>query len=445
MKKSLSTDGPGGACSYRFQPGQLLFQGLVGWLLFWGWPGIALGEGVVRDSIGPISSGRGGTNLAFSDNLSLINDNPSGLASIQGLRFDLDLDLLKTDIEYEDPQNDTSAKESIWPLPSAMVSWQFTEKPRPITVGLGFFLPAGFGAEYKLNHPVYGRQKYLSQAALYKLMPTVSVDLGWGLSIGGGFGLAYERAEFEAPFTFNSLGGIPGLVDLKADAFGYAWNIGLQYKITERWTVGVAYISETRMHLEGDLDLDISGLNLPIPDSTARYDVELENTWPRSVGVGTTYRFDRGTVSLDFLWFNWSKAYDSLNLKLSDGDNPVFDSLAGTTTPSDRLVLDWDDSFTVRLGGEFMITPNDTVRAGYIYMTNPVPNRTLTPLIPSILEHSVSVGYGHDFGFLGVDFAYQFSFGSRQKVNASRVSNDFDQSSIQTMAHWFIIGANLTF
>ena len=42
--------------------------------------GMVLGEGVVRDSIGPVSGGRGGTNLSFSDNLSLINDNPAGLA-----------------------------------------------------------------------------------------------------------------------------------------------------------------------------------------------------------------------------------------------------------------------------------------------------------------------------------------------------------------------------
>jgi len=409
------------------------------------WQGSARGAGVVRDSIGPIPTGRGSTNIAHSDNLTVMNDNPAGLAVQDGLRLEVDLDLLYTTIHYQDPQNDTSNRDTIWPLPTALISLRFTEEPAPITVGLGFFMPAGFGAEYELVHPVLGNQKYLTQAGVFKLMPVLAVDLGKGFSAGAGFGFAYEQAKFQAPFTFNSLGGVPGLVDMDADGFTYCWNLGLQYRITDRWTVGVSYISETSVDLKGDFDLDISGLGLPIPDPTATYQVETTNTWPRSVGVGTTYLFEWGTLSLDFLWYNWSNAYKTLNFQLRDSDNPIFDILAGTTTPSDRLPLDWKDSVTVRIGGEYFITPDDTLRAGYSYMTSPIPNTTLTPLIPAILEHSISVGYGHRFGSLALDLAYQYSWGPRQDVVLSSVSNDYDNSSIRTMAHWFLFGANMKF
>src|SRR5215510_12492802 len=76
-------------------------------------------DGVVRDSFGPISSGRGGTNLAYSDNLSLINDNPAGLVRIPGLRLEAGLDLLHTDITYSDPQNSNeNAKSEFFFLPN---------------------------------------------------------------------------------------------------------------------------------------------------------------------------------------------------------------------------------------------------------------------------------------------------------------------------------------
>jgi long-chain fatty acid transport protein len=419
-------------------------------ILFLVLAGEAAGEGVVRDSIAPVSSGRGGTNIAHSDNLAIVNDNPAGLASIDGLRFDVALDALHVDINFQkdavfpNPENDVNSIDKLWMLPAGFLSWRVPDAPRPITVGFGAFLPAGFGAESRLDvNPVFRKQQYLSQAAVLKLLPAVAVDLGAGFSVGAGFGLAYEDARFKAPFNFASFGGLPALVDMDADGFGYTWNVGVQYRPTNRWTIGLAYIAETRIDLEGNLKLDATGV-LPIPDATARYKAKMENTWPRSLGIGTSYRFDRLVLSAEALWFDWSSAFDALTFHLSQGTNPVFDMLVGSE-PTDRLNLEWHDSYTARVGAEFLLTPDDTLRAGYIYITNPIPERTMTPLIPAILEHSVTVGYGHRFGRVGIDFAYQFSFGSRRSVDTSEVSGDFDGASMKTMAHWFFVGASLSF
>jgi len=418
-------------------------------LLVLGSLGSVRADGVVRDSIGPISSGRGGTNLAYSDNLALINDNPAGLSRLGGVRLELGVDLLKTDISYSDPQNDAEAKDEWFALPNAALSWQIKAAPFPVVVGLGVFVPAGYGAEYELNHVVYGKQKYTSEAGLYKIMPSVSVELPIGLSVGAGVGLAYEKLGVDTPYTFQTgaFMGVPALVDLDADGFGLAWNVGTQYHISDRWTIGVAYIAETQIDLKGDFDVSLAGspLGSLFADPDANYDVEAESSFPRSVGAGTAYRFDRGTVSVDFLWYDWSSAFDVFTFKLKNGDNPAFDALAGPT-PVDKFPLKWHDSYTVRLGGEFFLTPQDTLRAGYIYVTNPVPERTLTPLIPAVLEHAVSAGYGRRFGQVGFDLAYQFSWSSRHHVDSSDVvGGDFDQSSLRAMAHWLFLGANINF
>src|ERR1041384_4845071 len=119
-------------------------------------------EGVVKDSLGPITGGRGGTHIAHSDNLILLNDNPAGLASLDGLRFEADLDVLKTEINYHNSLNDEDAVGRVWSMPTVLASYRLFNSPRPVTVGLGVFLPAGFGAHYRLENPVFGRQNYFS-------------------------------------------------------------------------------------------------------------------------------------------------------------------------------------------------------------------------------------------------------------------------------------------
>ena len=112
----------------------------------------------------------------------------------------------------------------------------------------------------------------------------------------------------------------------------------------------------------------------------------------------------------------------------------------------DELPLDWRDSYSIRAGGEYRLGSNDILRGGYTYTSNPVPDRTLTPLLPATIEHAISAGYGHRFGCLEIDFAYQFSFGRRRKVGRSGIiGGDFDGSSDLTMAHLFFLGAGVRF
>ena len=66
----------------------------------------AIADGVVRDGLGAISGGRGGTNIAFADNGQVLLDNPAGMVNVAGGGLvELSADLLMTDLAYADPQN----------------------------------------------------------------------------------------------------------------------------------------------------------------------------------------------------------------------------------------------------------------------------------------------------------------------------------------------------
>src|SRR5436190_1151692 len=69
-------------------------------------PGMLPADGVIRDGIGPISTGRGGTNLGFADNAAIIYDNPAGMSNIANTGLmEVGIDTVICDLNYSDPQN----------------------------------------------------------------------------------------------------------------------------------------------------------------------------------------------------------------------------------------------------------------------------------------------------------------------------------------------------
>ncbi len=402
-------------------------------------------QGVVRDSIGATSSGRGGTNIAHSDNLSIILDNPAGLANIlEKERFDFSLDTLATDLDYSDPMNNANGEVVPFPLPT--LAYAKKSADGKFTFGLGVFAPAGFGAHYKLRHGLYGKREYNSLGALVKILPALAYKVNDRLSVGATLGLAISHVQLDEPFNLQTgfFSGLPAMLNLKSTGVAPTWSLGMQYKFSPNTTVGLRYIGETRFRLKGEADADVSGFGLPLLKS--RYDVQADVVWPRSLGGGITHRLnDRHRVSADVVWFDWSHAFDKMDLKLTSGSNPLFNLLLGSKV-RDTLALDWHDSIGYRLGYEYFSTPDDVIRAGYIFHQNPIPNETLFPLLAGTLEHAVSLGYGHQWKKWRMDLAYQFSWGPRNDVSQSRlVGGDYDNSSVKAQAHWFMVSFSCSF
>jgi long-chain fatty acid transport protein len=405
----------------------------------------ARGQGVVRDSIGATSSGRGGANIAHSDNLTLVLDNPAGLANLpQRARFDFGADLLFTRLDYADPFDKTHAE----PVPFALPQFAYSRRTADdhLTYGIGVFAPAGFGAHYQLHHALYGQREYSSFGALLKILPAVAYRVDERLSVGATFGLAISHAQFDMPYHLQSglLAGIPALVNMKATGVAPTWSVGAQYQIDEQTTVGLAYISETRFRLKGDAHMDVSGLGLPL--LKAAYDAEVDLVWPASLGAGITHQLnERHRVSADVLWFDWSHAFDRLDMKLTDGSNPLFNFLLGPQV-RDRLPLDWHDSIAVRLGYEYFPTPDDVIRLGYVYHKSPIPSDTLMPNLGGTLEHALTFGYGHQWKKWRIDLAYQYSWAPANHVSSSRLlGGDYDHSTFEAQAHWVFLTLSYSF
>jgi long-chain fatty acid transport protein len=407
----------------------------------------ALADGVIRDSVEAISDGRGGTNIAFSDNGGVLLANPAGILNGDGCGlFEVAGDTLITDLHYSNAINpDTAAH--IRPLELPMVSYFQKSENGNWAWGFGVFAPAGFAAGWDLNNPVLGNQSYKSFGSLIKILPGLAWRPTDKLSIGATVGLAYSYEELETPFFLQQgpAAGAPVLMKLVGDGFAPTYSAGIQYQLTETTMLGAAYTSEDRFSLDGHLDAQVFGLG-PGPVGT-HYESSAKMAWPQTVGIGIKQDLTpRQRISLDVVWVDWADAFKNIGLELSGSSNPIFTGLLGPAI-SQSIPLNWWDSVSVRTGYEWFYSDSSVLRLGYIYNSTTIPSSTLTPWIPAILEHTFTIGWGSTFANnWRADLAYQFSFGpQRNEGTSALVGGDFSNSTFNAQAHWIGVGLTHTF
>jgi long-chain fatty acid transport protein len=401
--------------------------------------GWALADGVVRDGLGAISAARGGTNLAFGDNGSVLMDNPAGMlqAGCCGLA-DFGFDVLITDLAYTDADN-SRRNASNDPFPMGQLAYWRKSADNQWALGVGVFAPAGFAAVYDMEGPAAlpGPRHYKSLGSLARILPGAAYQVTENLSIGGTLGVAVSHAELEGPYFLQSAGplqGTPTMLDLQGTGAALSWSFGAQYFLSPTTVVGVNYQDENRFQLDGNARVEVPGLGV------SQFDTELDIVWPRSLGVGLRKELNCcRVVGVDVIWYNWSHAFDVFDLKFLDPSNPLFEAVLGTRY-DERLPLQWRDSVSVRVGVEQYLTNDRVLRAGYVYHRNPIPDSTLMPYIQATLEHGVSMGYGFLWQDYEVGLAYQYNFGRDRLVGTSGLAGgDFSNSRVETDAHWMYL------
>lgn len=402
-------------------------------------------DGLVRDGVGAISTGRGGTNIAFSDNGAVILDNPAGIANFEGGHFaELGIDTLITDLRYTDPNNDVN--NSTQPMPIPEIAYYYTSEDKSWAAGIGVFAPAGFCASYMMENPTFGpgQHRYRSKGFYMKILPGIAFHVTDKLSVGAAFGIGVTRIELDGPFYMQSglLKGAPANFDLNGTGAAPIWNIGLQYEFDERTTVGLAYNSDANFGAKGDLHAQVLA---PIPIQSD-FNSRIAITWPQSLGLGIKHLLtEQHRFAADVIWYGWSSAFDDVGLKLTHASNPIVPAILGPTI-NQYIPLNWMDTVSLRLGYEFLATDSDTFRCGYVYHPSPSPANTLNPYLDGVLEHAGSVGYSHRWDNWLLNFAYQYSWSPTREITQSIIAGgDFNNSTFKAQAHWISVSLSRYF
>ena len=398
-------------------------------------------DGLIRDGMGAIAAGRGGTNIAWSDNGTILHDNVAGLIQMKSCSYlECGGDILFTDIDYQEPGGVSDYRQDLVPMGHLSLSKRINED---VAVGLGVFTPGGFATKSVMPGPIpfAGSRTYKSFGALIRILPGISLRMTDRWSLGFTTGVAANHMELEGPYTLQSgvVAGTPTLMDMQGTGAAFSWSIGSQYQLSPRTTIGFNYQSENRFELDGTARADLFVPGLGFVQSA--FDATTDVVWPQAVGAGIRHELStRTTASLDLIYHNWQRAFDELGVRLTNATHPVVATFGDL---DERMPHRWRDTLSVRIGFEHQLANCDRFRWGYVYHRNPIPVATLTTYVAPALEHTLSIGYGSQYRERRIDFGYQLMLGDRESIgDSSLVGDDFSGGRLKTTAHflYFSIG-----
>jgi long-subunit fatty acid transport protein len=225
------------------------------------------------------------------------------------------------------------------------------------------------------------------------------------------------------------------LLDLHTTGEGWNTSVGVIAHPSSRVQVNAAWKSHTIIDstgsASGNLSQQFSALGLAAPPDF-NYSARVHNVLPQSVLAGVSWRVDgRWIFALQSNWVNWSNAFNSLPVYLTNGTNPAVNGLLNSTSLADRVPVLWKDQYSFRGGVERLLTENISVRGGFAHSNNPVPGSTLSPLTAAIMTNQLSTGIGYRHGRWRFDLGYAVNPTASESVRQSALlSGEYSNSQV---------------
>jgi len=229
-----------------------------------------------------------------------------------------------------------------------------------------------------------------------------SYDFG-GWAAGASFGLAWranDALRLSAawnPRSKISLDGAHATIDMSKQfeaMFGVMVQERMQY---HGMSASEAQASVGQALGQAGMDLSLG--------TAATYKAATELSEPQTAGAGLSLAFSpQWTVAVEGVWMDWSAASSVMPFILTEGDNPNVNILVnGNPSNGDftyPFPLEWKDSWTGKIGFAYAASNATTLRFGYLYGSNPVPDNTVFVAFPAISSQAVTTGAG--FELLGL-------------------------------------------
>ena len=174
----------------------------------------------------------------------------------------------------------------------------------------------------------------------------------------------------------------------------------------------------------------------------ANYDLNVDLKSPQSIGFGVSLNASHDLkLAADFEWINWSNAFDKMTIKLSNGNNTNINTMLGNNgTFNLDFPMNWKDAIVIKVGGEYDVNKDLTLRLGYAFGNNPVPETTIFPVFPAIVENHLMIGASYKVSSpLTIHAAIELGLNKSETAsNPSLIANEYNGSTSQlstTLVH----------
>jgi long-chain fatty acid transport protein len=357
-------------------------------------------NGYFAHGVGMKTSGMAGAGVAYPQDALAAGTNPAGTALV-GSRFDVGLDWFRPDrgseivgsgapVNGEYDANDTPA----FYVPSLGVTKMMNDR---VAVGLAAYGNGGMNTSYTTPIGLFGSTNAGVDLSQLFIVPTVAFKVNDMHSIGIGVKVGWQRFEATGLQNFDNemFTSHPGKVTDNdyATSTGFGGSVGWIGQLHQVVTVGAAYQSRTYM---GEFD-EYAGLFA----ENGGFDI------PASVSGGIAFMPSEAAVIAVDVAHVWYSDIKSIA-------NPLLPNLGAAPLGDENGAgFGWKDVTTVKVGVAYDLSETMTVRAGYNYGAQPIPeSETLfNMLAPGVVETHATLGGTFRLNeTMELTFAYMHAF-----------------------------------
>lgn len=362
--------------------------------------------------LGAKARGMGGAGIAMTHGAESGLINPAMITGVQGTEISFGgtifMPKVKTDMGDGTGSHESAADLSV--IPEVAIAQKASDN---FYWGIGMFGTAGMGTDYR------NANANMAMVTNLQLMQ-FAVPLAYKAN-GFSFGIApvLQYGSLDINYDTTALGGGPSTTKGVAQDFGFGYNVGAAYEISDL-TVGAVYKSKIDMTYQGQISqalFDFTG--------TLGSD-HLEQ--PAEMGVGLAYKMGNSTIALDYKKIKWSDAKGYKDFK-------------------------WEDQSVYILGYEYAEN-NWALRAGYNHAKSPIKDQGVAGSLynvlnllgfPAIVENHYTVGGTYAFSKMtSLDLAYVYAPETSQKY-AYQIPPMPGASTIETKHSQQGVSAQLNF
>jgi len=372
---------------------------LVLGMLFFAAPGFAAGFRLPDQDAAAM--GMAGAFVGQADDPAAVWYNPAGITQLDGTRISGGAVAIYPVNKHESAGGPTDVAERKVHLPFHLFA---TSKINDaMTVGLGITNPFGLSSTWSDTSATRYVATF-SEVKTLNINPTIAYRINDALSVAAGVNYLQLEATMDkmlpTPFGDRSF-------SLKGDGVGWGVNAAVKYAATDRTSFGLSYRSRIKVSMDGTASVD---LQLPAPSNSAKTSITL----PDLVQIGTSYKAtDDLLINVDLEYTGWS-SYDKL---VVTSDSIL--ALSGGATDTSREDKKWKNTWMVRIGGQYKVSEQWKLRAGYVFDASPVPEKYFDTRVPDSNRHGVTIGTGYTSGRITIDAAYLYLvFANRTITNS---------------------------
>jgi len=372
----------------------------------------------------------GGTSAMHARDASVAFYNPAGLAFVDAkLSIAVGGFGVKSEAKWQDPLTLNTAKSDN--KLSTPVYLAVSYKPVD-DLALALSVTTPFGSSLKWPNDWENRAN-ITQIDLqaFNIQPTVAYKFNDWFSVGVGFIYTHGSATLK---RIQTVAGNDIDLELKdKDAHGLGFNIGAMFKPGDKFTLGLAYRSNSKANANyGSVKWSNvpSGLANNPNFQTTQWNTSLP--LPSEFTAGLSYKVTpKLLMSGEVVFQDWS-SYKDLTIN-------IYNPQTGYSQES-KSIKNWKDNAVYRVGAEYTFSDLIQGRLGYYFDKSPVPSSYWSSETPSTNNHSFTGGVGFNFkNGLMLDTFFGYVHGKERFVH--NIQDNF-QGDVKLHAFNFGVGVS---